>query len=289
MDGQLWRELYRRIRRCARRLPKPRRRFVYSDAQIAAMFFWAAWFEKPQSWACRRSSYNGLFRPRRLPSVSEFNKRIRSWRFARLMRLLEVDSRGETDGLRRLILDARPLVVGGCSKDPDAKAGRVCGGFGRGYRLHTLTAEGGVTFAWEVTSLREAESEVARRLLTQAPAGALVVADGNYDRGPLYQIAAERGVVFLARPRRNAGCGHRPQNPHRLAAIRQWNLNPTYYARLRSEIERIFGQQTSVAGGLLPLPPWVRRLDRVRRWVQAKLILHHLRLSLRNQPNDAAA
>ena len=34
-------------------------------------------------------------------------------------------------------------------------------------------------------------------------------------------------------------------------------------------------------GGLGPLPPWVRTLERARRWVGAKLILHHARLAVK--------
>ena len=40
---------------------------------------------------------------------------------------------------------------------------------------------------------------------------------------------------------------------------------------------RHFARLTNLAGGLGPLPNWVRRLDRVKRWVQSKLILHALR------------
>jgi hypothetical protein len=39
MSSQGWRELYRIIKQEARRLPRPERRFVYSDALIAGMFF----------------------------------------------------------------------------------------------------------------------------------------------------------------------------------------------------------------------------------------------------------
>ncbi|HMQ14834.1 MAG TPA: hypothetical protein PKC49_02565 [Phycisphaerae bacterium] len=63
------------------------------------------------------------------------------------------------------VLDARPLVVGPCSKDRDARAGRVYGGFARGYRVHALVDEDGVVFAWKLTAMNEAEPDAALELL----------------------------------------------------------------------------------------------------------------------------
>ena len=48
--------------------------------------------------------------------------------------------------------------------------------------------------------------------------------------------------------------------------------------KARDEVERAFGVLTSTAGGLGPLPAWVRTLGRVRRWVGAKIILYNARL-----------
>jgi hypothetical protein len=42
---------------------------------------------------------------------------------------------------------------------------------------------------------------------------------------------------------------------------------------LRRGIERLFGQPVSVPYSSCVLPPWVRGLPRVRRWVTAKLLL----------------
>jgi hypothetical protein len=44
--------------------------------------------------------------------------------------------------------------------------------------------------------------------------------------------------------------------------------------RCRDDVERCFGWLTNHAGGLPPLPNWVRREHRIRCWVQAKLIIH---------------
>jgi len=282
MSSQGWTRLYQVIKREARRLPKPRRRFEYSDALIMAMFFWTVWHDRPQRWACQRDSYGGLFRPRRLPSVSEFNKRIRSERSTQLLAaVFAAFSSEKLDGV--YLLDSRPLTVGACSKDRAARPGRVYAGFARGYRLHALVAENGLVLAWKLTAMNEAESTTARTLLPQAPAGSRVLADANYDRAPLYDCAIEHGVNLLARPKKNAGKGHRPQNPARLAAIANWQLDPNHYARRRDQVERAFAWQSSFGGGLAPLPAWVRTPPRVYRWVQVKLTISHVRIREREE------
>jgi hypothetical protein len=45
----------------------------------------------------------------------------------------------------------------------------------------------------------------------------------------------------------------------------------------RAEIERQFGNLTNWGGGLSGLPSWVRTHRRVRRWLQAKLVLAALK------------
>ena len=49
----------------------------------------------------------------------------------------------------------------------------------------------------------------------------------------------------------------------------------------REQVERNFGWLTNHAAGLAPLPNWVRRIHRVRLWVQAKLIIHAAYVDLR--------
>jgi hypothetical protein len=47
---------------------------------------------------------------------------------------------------------------------------------------------------------------------------------------------------------------------------------------LRGSVERGFGNATSFAGGLAPLPAWVRRSYRVHLWVWAKLLINGVRI-----------
>jgi hypothetical protein len=52
-------------------------------------------------------------------------------------------------------------------------------------------------------------------------------------------------------------------------------------------VERLFGQLVTPAGGLGPLPAWVRGLRRVTDWVWAKLTLFNVRRWLRRQATAA--
>ncbi len=75
-----------------------------------------------------------------------------------------------------------------------------------------------------------------------------------------------------------AGGGHRPQSWSRLLAAAAWeNGEPWFYSK-RREVERYFGQLSAFGGGLARLPAWLRTLERVHRWVAAKITIYHARL-----------
>lgn len=280
MSSLEWQELYQIIRRADRLLLRPKRRPVYADTLIVAMYFWAVQHDRPQVWACDRRNYHRPFLPRCLPSVSRFNRRIRTPRCRAILQGVEAMSRpSKVSGIQ--LLDGRPLPVGACSKDKQARPGRVYGGFARGYRLHACMSENRYFLAWKVTPLNTAEKRVAVELLRQTRPQGLVLADGNYDAGYLYDTTAGYGGQLLATPRRGAGGGHRRQSPHRRMALYLWKSHETWIRAQRKAIDRFFGQHSSYGGGLSPLPAWVRTPTRVQRWVQAKIILYHVRLTVR--------
>jgi len=281
MDSHIWRKVYSTVRSVERSIPRMGRRKEFSDVLIVGMYLWSVWNDRPLCWACDRVHYGSLFRPRRLPSVSQFCKRIKSGRCQRILekvyeRLAHNDKLTYTS-----FLDARPLPVGPCSKDHEAKAGRVYGGFARGYKLHELVLDDGRTAVWSLMPLNVSEPVVARSLIDAARPRGLVVADSNYDSGPLYEQVARYGGRLLAVPRKGAGKGHRQQSEERLASIFLWGCVGRVMKRKRVHVERVLGNQSSYGGGLGPLPAWVRTLERARRWVGAKLILHHARLAVK--------
>ncbi len=282
MDCHGWRVVYAMIRSVDRAIPRTGRKKRYSDVLIVAMFLWAVEHDRPLCWACRRSSYASGFRPRRLPSVSQFSRRIRSPRCQWMLETVE-ERLGVVDLATPIsMVDGRPLVVGACSKDRDARPGRVYGGFARGYKLHALVSQDARVRAWEVTSLNVSEKRVAMRLVPKVTLGDWLLGDGNYDKGSLYDLVAEQGCQLLTPLPRNAGRGHRRKSPARLRAAELWCsgvARPIH--RQRGGVERCFGNQSSFGGGLAPLPAWVRTLPRVRNWVVGKLIIYHARLQIR--------
>jgi len=282
MSSEQWKVVYRTIRMVNRSIPQEGRRPSYGDTLMVAMYVWAVEHDRPMSWAAQRSNYTSMFRPRRLPSRSQFCRRIKSARCERLLEEVNARlARGQdaSSGLR--ILDGRAFPVGRYTKDADAKIGYAPGGYLKGYKLHGLATEDGRFPHFRVTSLNESEKTLAKEIIEEARPKGILLADQGYESGPLYDFAMERGTLLFTPLFRNAGGGHRPQSEARLLAKRIWDSGgEVLYAR-RDAIERHFGQLSSFGGGLAPLPAWVRTLQRVRRWITAKIIIYHARLGLR--------
>lgn len=282
MDSHEWRIVYQKIREVDRQVERHGRQPVYPDRLIVAMYLWSVGHDRPLCWACERSHYSSLFRPRRLPSVSQFCRRIKTARCQEILQGVH-DALSERDTTSPLsFLDGRAFTVGPHSKDREATTGWAAGRFDRGYRLHAWASEDGRIPIWSVMPLNVSERTVAKELVKHGRVASMVLADAGYDSSSVYDLFAEHGLFLLTKMQcRNAGKGHRRQSPSRLAAAHAWQGIAGYVHRERDNIERFFGGQATMGGGLGPLPGWVRRLDRVRRWIGAKLILYHARLMVR--------
>jgi hypothetical protein len=286
MDAKIWKLICRAIRSADRRIPRNGRRPKYTDQQIVKMYLWSAGHDRPLCWACNRNHYATIYRPRQLPSISQFCRRVK---MSRIQQLLEsVDSyflRHQTPA-EVAFFDGKPLVVSEYSKDPDAKIGYAEGRMRRGYKLHGFVTQDGWIAGFAIHSLNVGEPNTARSLLDAIIPGTLVLADGNYDSGPLYQAIADRQSLLLTRLRSTARSEKQMKRmcPARRAAVILWEDYTDVCEetmKTRDEVERIFGALTCFGGGLAPLPAWVRRLPRVRRWVTAKIIIYHARLFIR--------
>ena len=225
-------------------------------------------------------------RPPVLPSQRTMSRRIDGVGVGLLWRAIEQRLRDRESSRPGLIafLDGKPLPIGAASKDPDARVGRAAGVMAKGYKLHVVWSDRPLPEAWEVTPMNTAETTVAHRLIRQLiprlPGHGYMLADGNYDSSPLFDEAWQHGYQLLTPvPKRGPGKGHRYQSPHRLESIHlmQTAVGQRLYAT-RTSIERSFGNATSFAGGLAPLPAWVRGLPRVRTWVWAKLLINAARI-----------
>jgi len=279
MERELWPLLYRVLGEVAADV---RQKYVrHQPWVVAAVVLWAALHDRPLSWACdpRHWSTTDL-RPARLPSQATVSRRTRRAGFGCFLNLITARLRGR--GLPRLALtlDGKPLLIGGCGKDPDAQVGRAAGHRGRGYKLHAVWGGRPLPEAWAVTPLNEHEAKVAERLFGQLTGGGYVLADGNYDATQLFDTAGGRGYQLVAAQwDNNPGTGHHYQSPYRLRCI---ELLRGEFGRalfdLRGGVERAFGNATVFAGGLGPLPAWVRRRHRVERWVWAKLAINAARI-----------
>lgn len=202
------------------------------------------------------------------------SERLRSESVLQFLREVELRLRSRGDSSWCKWIDGLPLAVGGSSGDPDARCGRGAGMVAKGYKLHAICDARGGFDIWQVTPLNVNEKVVARTLLSGLEGGGYVVDDGQYDSNALYDIAAERGFLLVAPHRKNIQPGHQRQSPLRLVARRL--LERPFGASLlheRAGIDRMFGQMGNFAGGLGPLPRWVRRLHRVTLWVQGKINL----------------
>ena len=148
----------------------------------------------------------------------------------------------------------------------------------KGYKLHTVWSTRALPEMWEVTALNVGEATVARRLLPQLSRGGYLLADGNYDSNVLFDLAWTRGYQLVT-PLPKGQPGHQYQSPQRLHSIAMMKkaFGERLY-RLRIGIEEAYGNATSFAGGLAPLPAWVRGIGRVRTWVWAKLLINAVRI-----------
>jgi hypothetical protein len=292
MDREIWTKVMDAVDRAIRQLKPSGRKPKYPHRLIAGMYFWSVWHDRCLSWACDPTHYGDLFRPRALPSISRFTRRVKGAVNQRILQLVHADL-AATAALASSVgyLDGKPLTVSAVSKDPDARSGHITGGYAKGYKLHVYVTEDRRIRVWSVTSLPVAEQSVALALcphLPAAPPDALVMADGNYDSAPLHKSLDAGGRLLLtplkAQGRVKNGRHHpvtlRQMGPARRAAVVVDRSCPTtkrLVLKQRNNVEGVFSVLACV-GLLSALPAFVRRLDRVRRWTGAKIILYHARL-----------
>jgi hypothetical protein len=125
--------------------------------------------------------------------------------------------------------------------------------------------------AWEVRPADHGDPTTARVLVNRLGGTGYLVGDSNFDGNRLHETAARRHHQLVApRKRRGRGLGQCRHSAGRLRALELLThpFGAALYRR-RSFVERCFGHLTSFGGGLGPLPCWVRRLHRVKRWAQA--------------------
>lgn len=260
----------------------------FTDARIVAVFYWSVLHDRPVSWAVQRRNWPIDLRRFPLPSNATMSRRLRSKRVQRLLAALEERViRKDENGSLVWIIDGKPLVIGGASKDRQAGYGRAAASKAKGYKIHVLLGSDRSLAAWRLSPMNGDERKLAERILRKTEVRGYVVADANYDSNKLHEICDVKGNLQLVAPRRygpNHGHGHRKQTAGRLRSKEILeNPDPKFGKELlsqRNEIERFFGHLTNWGGGLTHLPPWVRGYRRVHRWVQAKLVIQYTKLQM---------
>jgi len=290
MDQNQWRIVYQSIVKATRRF-RPDRRQTYSDRLIVAMYFWAVLHDRAMMWAADRTNYHSLFRPRRLPSVSQFHRRVKSPRVQQVLQCVHDELAGVDSPTATLIVDGKALTINPVTRDPDARWGHTFGKrLGIGYKLHAYVTEDQRILCWCVRPLNEYEATIATLMLDHLPPASdrtLILGDGNYDTHDFYKAVSHHGARLLTGLRREPAkhpVTLRQMGKDRREALRLHEQKKSLVRmtmRTRPVIERTFANTTNYGGGLGPLPAFVRRLPRVRRWVGVKISLYHARLRAR--------
>jgi hypothetical protein len=269
-----WKRIYRNV--CGVAGVDHNTRHRHKDIQIVGVLLWAAINDRPIYWACDPGQWADAIRPCDLPSQACMSRRLRS---QPVLALLERCYRAMRDSLPSGMIkyiDAKPLPVGGCSKDKDALYGRAASCKAKGYKLFALyDAVSGAADDWILGHMSRSEQNAADDLLVRIAPELVIVGDGEYDVSRLYDLAASRESALLApAPADAKGTGHHYLSPHRkngLALARSTAGAELLMSRIG--IEQSFGNFTSFHGGLGPLPAWVRRPHRVAVWVAAKFLI----------------
>jgi hypothetical protein len=249
---------------------------TYSDRSVVLVVLWAAIHDRPICWACESANWPVSRLPSQLPHPSTISRRSRHSDFARaieftLARLWDQLGSPSQDAM----IDGMPLVISDYSRDPDAANGRAYRGFSKGYKLHAVIDVRGVVLAYEVQALNVNERRPASSLLRHLPRGVRrILADGNYDSSKLHAELQPLGIRLYSPPlQRPIG---RRSHPRRRLLMRLFK-HPIgqRLENQREHVERQFGLMGNYGCGLKGLPHWVRRQHRVKRWLDAKLLIHH--------------
>lgn len=278
MEDRLWGIVCRVVPVC-----KPNGRQLYSNREILMVVLWAVLHDRPMAWACQPENWPGRRRPQRLPHASTVSRRSRTKGFAEFVETVHEEFRSTLGSpSKTAAIDGKPLLISDYSRDPDARNGRAYRQFGRGYKLHAVIDQRGVVLAFEVLSLNVNERVPASRMLPHLPpAVRRILADGNYDSGPLHKQLECTNCRLYAPPQNGYASPKSHRRRHELVRLMAHPI-AIRLANEREHIERQFALMGNVGCGLKGLPNWVRRSHRVTRWISCKLLLHHTYLIERN-------
>jgi hypothetical protein len=284
MELELWADLSQAICKVRSRLSRwPHD--SHPTALIVRVHLWSVLHDRPTCWACDRKNWTTQTRPPVLPDQSTMSRRMRRSDFQSFLQLLHTQFNGEASPSLLKIVDGKPLELPHHTTDRDAAWGRGVSRVAIGYKLHAICSGNPLPDAFAITPLNVCEKQMAFRMIGRVKGGGYCLGDGHYDASWLFDVCAlHHHQLLCPRAKPGTGIGHHYQSPWRLRSIQLLesptginDFGPALYG-LRTGIERQFGQMVSFGGGLAALPPWVRRIWRVRNWVFGKLLINGSRI-----------
>ncbi len=287
MELERWAELSAAISAVAAGFER-HKRDQHCTALVVRVHTWAALHDRPVCWACEARNWTAAARPEALPDQSTMSRRVRRADFERFQRRVGLRMNGRSGPALLKIVDGKPLELPNHTGDPDATWGRGVSRTAVGYKLHAVFSAGNpMPDAFVITTLNVCEKRMAARMIKRVAGCGYLLGDGHYDASWLFDCCHHhRHQLVCPRAKPGTGLGHHYVSPHRLRAIDMLEtpealnpFGPGLYDR-RTDIERDFSGLACSGGGLAALPPWVRRIWRVRAWVTAKLLINAARIRL---------
>ena len=286
MERERWSELSVAISDVSRAI-RSSPRHTHDISLIIRVYLWAVLHDRPVVWACHARNWWPQARPGELPSQPTMSRRMRTLMFEQFLEALGARLRGSSAAGLLKRIDGKALAVARHTTDSDAASGRGVGGMQRGYKLHAIWGSRPMPEVFEIWPMNADERTVAKRLIPRLEGGGYLLGDNNFDTNDLFDFTPAHNHRLIA-PRRPSyqyrTLAHTYQSPHRKRCIEMLEPGPgrpclfgQALAAQRRQIERDFANLTSFGGGLT-LPPFVRRLRRVRHWVHAKLLINAARI-----------
>ena len=275
MENELWKKVYQLVTKVAKN--KTLKRATYTHTDIVLTYLWAVIHDRPIYWACKKANWPIYYRKKPLPNPSTMTRRLRMRSIRTLLQEIEGVLINKFPRSICRWIDGKPLPIGGASKDKESAFGFGASCISKGYKLYAVADQKQGFVCWTVKAMNQNEPKVAAELIPHLDDGGYLIGDTAYDSNKLYELASKQSIQLVACYRDGKALGHRRHSKYRLRSMELLH-RPFGQGLLTSRIsiERMFGNLTSFAGGLKPLPHWVRTLFRVRMWVRAKMILYHL-------------
>ena len=208
MEGQLWVLIVAILPSISKR--RKRTREDFSDEDIVKVFYWSVIHDRPVSWACQRRNWPLYLRRQKLPSNTTMSRRLRT---ASVVALLDALERRVTSPCRPHLywmIDGKPLVVSGCSKDRQAGYGRAARSKAKGYKIHAIIAADGSLANWRLAPMNKDERVMALLALVNDLGERRDRAAPSLERGKareLPRVQRQEPIQLLDESARNRGHG----------------------------------------------------------------------------------